>query len=62
MEKMWNLKIFKLIKKIFKKNQIFLDKLDTSFKYGDKCKQCLKPAYNNRNNGFCYLCDPGIWD
>ncbi len=26
-------------------------------KYGDACKDCGSPAYNDRGKGLCYLCD-----
>jgi hypothetical protein len=37
-------------------------KIEHKPKWGDACKKCGRPAYNDRGKGVCYLCDTGIFD
>ena len=37
-------------------------KITHSPKWGDACKNCGRPAYNDRGTGYCYCCDPGVYD
>ena len=51
-----NIKAF--LKNLFGKK----DKFTKSKEWGKPCIKCFMPAYNNRGNGYCYCCDPGIFE
>ena len=46
----------------FEMGKMVLSELNKIPKTIQPCKKCGRPVYNERGNGFCYLCDPGIYD
>ncbi len=54
------IKIIKIILSAFIKNNDSKNIINKQVT--DKCISCGRKVYNDRNNGYCYLCDPNIFD